>query len=51
MDWGRISTKSTLARELKLAVIKNSVEFLLHSIDNFTLRLRQILTNKGDYIH
>ena len=50
MDWGRISTKSTLVRELKLAVKKKSIEFLLHSIDNFTLRLRQILTNKGDYI-
>ena len=51
MDWGQINTKSTLVRELKLAVLKISVEFLLHSIDNFTLRLRQILTNKGDYIH
>ena len=51
MDWGRINTKLTLVRELKLAVKKISVEFLLHSIDNFTLRLRQILTNKGDYIN
>ena len=51
IDWGRIITKSTFVCELKLAVIKISVEFLLHSIDNFTLRLRQILTNKGDFIN
>ena len=51
MNWLRISTKSTLVRELTLAVKKISVEFLLHSIDNFTLRLHQILTNKGGYIH
>ena len=50
MNWRHIQTKSTLIRELKLAVKKISIENVLHSVENFTLRLRSILKNKGEYI-
>ena len=50
MNWRHIETKSTLIRELKLAVKIISIENVLHSVENFTLLLRSILKNKGKYI-
>jgi hypothetical protein len=50
MNWQRVRTKVTFIQELKLAVKKILVETVVHSVDNFTVRLRLILNNKGDYI-
>ena len=50
MNWDQITTKSILIKELKQAVKKVSKEKILHSVADFTIRLRQILKTGGDYV-
>ena len=50
MDWGKVTNKTTLIKEIKEGVIKVKKENILHSIVDFTVRLRVLLKNGGDYI-
>jgi hypothetical protein len=50
MNWNQVTTKETLINELKHAVKKFHKEKVLHSVLDFTIRLRLIQRNGGDYI-
>ncbi|CAF0941470.1 unnamed protein product [Didymodactylos carnosus] len=50
MNWDHVRTKNTLIEEIKRAVKKIPAQNVLHSVENFTVRLRLILKNKGNYI-
>ena len=51
MNWDQITTKTTLIEEIKRSVKKVDKERILNSILDFTIRLREIKRNGGDYIH
>ena len=51
MNWDQIMTKTTLIEEIKRSVKKVDKERILNSILDFTIRLREIKRNGGDYIH
>ncbi len=50
MDWDNIETKANLILEIKRSVKKIKKEKILHSVLDFTVRLRLIQKNGGDYI-
>ena len=50
MDWKNITTKTTLIDEIKRSVKKIEKEKILHSVLDFTVRLRLIQKNGGNYI-
>ncbi|CAM4837760.1 unnamed protein product [Rotaria magnacalcarata] len=50
MDWHKITTKETLINEIKCSVKKIEKTKILHSVHDFTIRLRQIQKNGEDYI-
>jgi transposase len=50
MDWNQITTKATLIDQIKHSVKKIKKEKILHSVHDFTVRLRLIQKNGGDYI-
>jgi hypothetical protein len=50
MDWDNITTKAALIDEIKGSVKKIKKEKKLHSVLDFTVRLRLIQKNGGDYI-
>ncbi|CAF5182702.1 unnamed protein product [Rotaria magnacalcarata] len=50
MDWHKITTKETLINEIKCSVKKIEKAKILHSVHDFTIRLRQIQKNGRDYI-
>jgi len=49
MDWKNITTKATLIDEIKRSVKKIEKEKILHSVLDFTVRLRLIQKNGGNY--
>jgi len=51
MNWDRITTKATLIEEIKRSVTKVDKKKILNSILDFTIRLREIKRNGGNYIH
>lgn len=51
MNWHRITTKATLIEEIKRSVAKVDKKIILNSILDFTIRLRIIKKNGGNYIH
>ena len=50
MDWNRITTKATLRDEIKRSVKKIEKQKIVNSVSDFTLRLRLLKKNGGDYI-
>lgn len=50
MNWDGITTKSSLIDEIKQTVKKVKTENILHSVLDFTKRLRLIQKNGGDYV-
>ena len=50
MDWNMITTKETLINEIKRSVKTITKEKILHSVLDFTVRLRLIQKNGGNYI-
>ena len=50
MNWERITTKTTLIEEIKRAIKRMEKEKVLNSVLDFTVRLRLIKTNGGNYI-
>jgi hypothetical protein len=50
MDWKNITTKATLIDAIKRSVKKIEKENILHSVLDFTVRLRLIRKNGGNYI-
>jgi hypothetical protein len=50
MNWDHITTKATLINEIKRSVKKVKKENILHSVLDFTVRLRLIQKNGGEYI-
>ena len=50
MNWDHVTTKTALINEIKRAVKKIEKEKILHSVLDFTVRLRLIQKNGGDYI-
>ena len=51
MNLDRITTKGTLIEEIKRSVTKVDKKKILNSILDFTIRLREIKRNGGNYIH
>ncbi len=50
MNWGNIRTNATLIDKIKRSVKKIEKEKISHSVLDFTVRLRLIQKNGGDYI-
>lgn len=50
MDWGKVTNKTTLVNEIKNGVRKIDKQHILHSVLDFTVRLRRLQQNGGDYI-
>ena len=50
MDWKKITTKAKLVEEIKISVKKVEKEKVLHSVLDFTVRLRLIQKNGGNFI-
>jgi len=50
MDWDNIETKANFINEIKRSIKKIKKEKILHSVLDFTVRLRLIQKNGGDYI-
>jgi hypothetical protein len=50
INWNRATTKVTLIEEIKRAVKNIGKEKILNSVLDFTVRLRLIKKNGGDYI-
>ena len=50
MNWKKITTKATMIEEIKRSVKKIPKEKVLHSVLDFTVRLRLIQKNGGNYI-
>ncbi|CAF2187062.1 unnamed protein product [Rotaria magnacalcarata] len=51
MNWNRITTNTTLIEEIKRSVVKVDKKIFFNSILDFTIRLRMIKKNGGNYIH
>ena len=49
-NWNHVTTKLTLIDEIKRSVKKIEKEKILHSVLDFTVRLRLIQKNGGNYI-
>jgi len=50
INWNRATTKVTLIEEIKRAAKKIEQDKILNSVLDFTVRLRLIIKNRGDYI-
>ena len=50
MDRGKVTNKTKLTYEIKHSVAKVKKDHVLHSALDFTVRLRLLLKNGGDYI-
>ena len=50
MDWGKVMNKTTLVNEIKNGVRKIDTQHILHSVLDFTVRLRRLQQNGGNYI-
>jgi hypothetical protein len=51
MNWDKIKTKATLIDEIKRSIRKIKKQTIIHSVLDFTVRLRLIQKkNGGDYI-
>ena len=50
MDWSRITTKVILIDEIKRSVRRIEKEKILNVVSDFTVRLRMLKNNGGEYI-
>ena len=50
MNWSQITTKAILIDEIKRAVKRVGREKILNSVSDFTIRLRMLKNNGGEYI-
>ena len=51
MNWNQIRTKTMLIEERKRSMTKIDKKRILNSIRDFTIRLREIKRNGGNYTH
>ena len=51
IDWSQITTKTTLIDEIKRSVKRVEKEKIINSVSDFTVRLRMLKNNGGEYIH
>ena len=50
MDWSQITTKATLIDEIKRSVKRVEKEKIINSVSDFTVHLRMLKNNGGEYI-
>ncbi|CAF4354309.1 unnamed protein product, partial [Rotaria sordida] len=51
INWGIITSRDTLIKELKCAVKKSRQHVVLQSCSSWTVRLQRVLKNDGRYLH
>ena len=50
MDWSQVTTKAMLIDEIKRSVKRIEKEKTLNSVSDFTVRLRMLKNNGGEYV-